>query len=61
MRADNTEQLITAARRRHEFTRSKTICALRELDDTGIMITFETVARDALLTEQDQVFQQFNG
>jgi hypothetical protein len=47
MRADNTEQLITAARRRHEFTRSKTIRALRELDDTGTMITFETVARKA--------------
>jgi Family of unknown function (DUF6262) len=47
MRADNTEQLITAARRRHEFTRSKTIRALRELDDSGTMITFETVARKA--------------
>ena len=47
MRADNTEQLITAARRRHEFTRSKTIRALRELDDAGTMITFETVARKA--------------
>jgi hypothetical protein len=47
MRADNTEQLITAARRRHEFTRSKTIRALRELDDAGTTITFETVARKA--------------
>jgi Family of unknown function (DUF6262) len=47
MRADNTEHLITAARRRHELTRAKTIRALGELDDTGTAITFETVARTA--------------
>lgn len=47
MRADNTEHLITAARRRHEFTRSKTIQALCELDAAGTAVTFEVVARSA--------------
>lgn len=47
MRADNTAHLITAAQRRHELTRAKAIRALRELDQTGGPITFETVARQA--------------
>lgn len=47
MRADNTAHLITAAQRRHELTRSKAIQALRELDQAGSPITFETVARRA--------------
>lgn len=47
MRADNTAHLITAAQRRHEFTRAKAIRALRELDQTGGPVTFETVAHQA--------------
>ena len=47
MRADNTTHLITAAQRRHELTRAKAIRALRELDQTGTPVTFETVAREA--------------
>lgn len=47
MRVDNTAYLITAARRRHEFTRAKAIRALRELDQAGAPITFEAVARAA--------------
>jgi uncharacterized protein DUF6262 len=47
MRPDNTAPIITAARQRHELTRSKAIQALRELDHAGTPITFETVARTA--------------
>ena len=47
MRADNTAHLVTAAKQRHEFTRAKAIRALRELDQTGALVTFETVAREA--------------
>jgi hypothetical protein len=47
MRADNTIHLTTAARRRHELTRSRTIRALRELDAAGGAVTFEIVARSA--------------
>jgi len=35
MRIDNRAHLITAARRRHEFTRSKTIQALRGTRQRG--------------------------
>jgi hypothetical protein len=55
------DPLTEAAARRHELTRSKAIQALRAFDAEGAHVTFETVARAALLTEQDQVFQQFNG
>ena len=47
MRADNTAHLITAAQRRHELTRAKAIQTLRELDQAGSRVTFETVARRA--------------
>jgi hypothetical protein len=47
MRADNTTHLITAAQRRHELTRAKAIQALRELDQAGTPVTFETVAHTA--------------
>lgn len=44
MRADNTGPLITAAKRRHEYTRAKTIRALHELAHAGDPVTFQTVA-----------------
>jgi hypothetical protein len=47
MPADNTTHLVTAARRRHELTRAKATQALRDLEQTGASITFETVARAA--------------
>ncbi|MFF2438671.1 DUF6262 family protein [Streptomyces sp. NPDC058107] len=50
MRADNTQHLITAAKQRHELTRAKTLRALRELDDAGTAVTFEAVARRALVS-----------
>ena len=47
MRPDNTAPIIAAARHRHELTRSKAIQALRELDQAGTPVTFETVAYTA--------------
>jgi hypothetical protein len=47
MRADNSIHLATAARQRHEHTRAKAIAAMHELDRTGAMLTFESVARHA--------------
>jgi hypothetical protein len=47
MRADNTIHLTTAARRRHELTRSRAIRALRKLDASGGAVTFESVAKSA--------------
>ena len=43
----NSTRLATAARHRHEFTRSKAVRALRELDRAGTPINFEVVARTA--------------
>ena len=48
MRPDNSHHLVTAAKRRHELARAKTIQAIRELDRAGnIPITFKSVARTA--------------
>jgi hypothetical protein len=47
MSPDASTPLATAARQRHELTRSKAIQALRELDHAGAAITFESVARHA--------------
>jgi hypothetical protein len=47
MRADNTAHLVTAARRRHELTRAKTIKALRDLDNAGTAVSFGILARAA--------------
>ena len=44
---DRDTPLAAAARRRHELTRSKAIRALRELDNTGAVVSFEAVARRA--------------
>jgi len=52
MRPDpSAAPLVAAARRRRELTRAKAIRALRELDRAGTPVTFEAVARHALLTE----------
>lgn len=47
MRADNTAHLVTAARRRHELARAKTVQVLRELGQTGSPVTFPIVAQHA--------------
>lgn len=47
MRADNTRHLIAAAQQRAEQTRDRALRALRRLDDTGVAVTFEAVAREA--------------
>jgi hypothetical protein len=51
MRADNTHHLLVAARRRAIETRRRAITALRRLDGAGQPVSFDTVAREALLTE----------
>jgi hypothetical protein len=47
MPPDRAAHLITASKQRHELTRAKAIRAIRELDRTGAVITFGTVARTA--------------
>jgi len=47
MRADNSQHLIAAARRRSQATRRRAIAALRRMDDAGAVINFDTVARAA--------------
>jgi hypothetical protein len=47
MRADNSHLIITAAARRAAATRRRATKALRRMDATGAVITFETVAREA--------------
>ena len=47
MRADNSHHLIAAARERAEQTRTRALRALRRLDDTGVAISFEAIAREA--------------
>lgn len=47
MRADNSIHLVTAARQRHEHTRTRAIAAMHDLDRAGAMLTFESVARHA--------------
>ncbi|WP_302832618.1 DUF6262 family protein [Streptomyces sp. GbtcB6] len=45
MRADNSQYIVDAARRRSEYTRAKAVQALRSLDAAGEPVTFETVAK----------------
>lgn len=47
MRADNSQHIVEAARRRSEYTRSKAIQALRSLDAAGEAVTFDAVAKQA--------------
>jgi hypothetical protein len=47
MRADNSANLITTAKRRHELTRAKAIKTIRELAQAGEPVTFHAVAARA--------------
>ncbi len=50
MPADNAARLAEAARQRHELTRSKAIRTLRELDQSGSPVTYQTVAQHAAVS-----------
>jgi hypothetical protein len=47
MRADNSTFVIAAARRRSQATRRRAVAALRRMDATGVVVTFDAVAREA--------------
>ena len=47
MSADNSHLIVASARRRAAATRKRATSALRRMDSTGTVITFETVAREA--------------
>ena len=47
MPADNSDHIDAAARQRAATTRRRAATALRRMDTTGTVITFETVAREA--------------
>ena len=47
MRADNSTFVIAAARRRSQATHRRAVAALRRMDATGVVVTFDAVAREA--------------
>ncbi len=47
MRADNTEHIIAAAKKRSRATTSRAIAALRKIDNSGGAVNFDAVAREA--------------
>lgn len=47
MRADNSPHIIAAARRRTAATRKRAVSALRRMDNTGLPISFDALAREA--------------
>jgi len=47
MRPDNSARIILAAKRRSELTRAKAVQAIRQLERTGAVVTFESVAQSA--------------
>ena len=47
MRADNTQHVIDAARRRAQATRRRAVTALRRMDNSGRPITFDALARES--------------
>jgi hypothetical protein len=51
MRADNSHHIVAAARRRAIATRRRATTALRRMDNAGLPISFDALAREALLTE----------
>ena len=60
-RPDNSHLVIAAARRRAASTRKRAVTALRRMDNAGAPITFDTVARKALLTELKRKSPHVNG
>ena len=47
MRADNSHHVIDAARRRSQTTRRRAVAALRRMDNTGLPVTVDALAREA--------------
>ena len=47
MRPDNSARIILAAKRRSELTRAKAVQAIGQLERTGCVVTFESVAESA--------------
>lgn len=47
MRADNSGHVIDAARRRSQATQQRAVAALRRMDNAGIAVSFESVAKEA--------------
>jgi hypothetical protein len=47
MRADNTHHIVTAARGRSQATRRRAVAALRRMDNAGLPITVDAIAREA--------------
>lgn len=47
MRADNSRHVIDAARRRSQATQQRAVEALRRMDNGGISISFDSVAKEA--------------
>lgn len=47
MRADNTEHIIAAAKRRSRATTTRAIAALRRIDNSGAAVNFDAIAREA--------------
>jgi hypothetical protein len=58
MRADNSQHVIAAARRRAEQTRQRAITALRRKDATGQRVTFDAVSRKASVSRSWLYAQQ---
>ena len=47
MRPDNSARIVLAAKRRSELTRAKAVQAIRQLERSGAVVTFEAVAANA--------------
>ena len=47
MRPDNSARIVLAAKRRSELTRAKAVQAIRQLERSGAVVTFEAVAASA--------------
>ena len=47
MPADNSHHVISAARRRAQATRSRAVAALRRMDNAGLPVTVDALAREA--------------
>ncbi|TKJ18081.1 DUF6262 family protein [Blastococcus sp. CCUG 61487] len=47
MRADNSHHLLAATQRRSQATHRRAAAALRRMDNAGVAVTFDAVAREA--------------
>ena len=58
MRADNSGHVIDAARRRSQATQQRAVAALRRMDNAGVAVSFESVAKEAGVSPWT-IFPQF--